>query len=483
VSTRKFKIGICPECKVRENDSSRKKLFKCKYCGEWFCKKHLEPKLAVMREIIEEIKDPILKDKVYKEWRKPNGHPDWFWTRKYFEELKLKEEERRRKIFKALDVLKKKEVKRPQIIIKPKLPKFKAQIKAPLKSRSSKIKESLPVKSSMPKHIDKIKEFLGGISRRIQFSPYRFIKHTLITLIILTVLHFILTGKFNIFFILLRSVSLVFIAYIISFIYDKTKYIVPWKWVIFALFLISALTLYSTKDYSMLDNFLCKLTGIESFSERIFIYFNSSLPIAVNLTKSTIGVGGVLIKEVTTEIGRTTLCPVVTIHYDYTTSEKSSKEAINYLNQIRAQYERAPLKWDKRVYELALARAKDMIDYQYQDHTNPYTGECPDNMKQKFNISSYEFVAENVYGYSKFEEGICTRVEKRSPKEAIDSWLESRGHRYNLLYFGHKAGAVACWKSICVFLGLNYDGFGRGCHTAKEGMEFWKKAPIQPGEV
>ena len=73
--------------------------YQCNYCGRRFCKKHLRPRLATPRSFIEKIKDPVLKDKVYEEWRRPNGHPDWVWTRKYFEELELKKEEERRKFF------------------------------------------------------------------------------------------------------------------------------------------------------------------------------------------------------------------------------------------------------------------------------------------------------------------------------------------------------------------------------------------------
>lgn len=108
---KRFLIDICPECKVREGDSSKKKLYRCRHCERYFCKRHLSPRLTAMRSAIEEIKDPILRNEVYEEWRKPNGHPDWIWTKKYFEELELKEGEKREKIWKVLDQLK--EEKRP----------------------------------------------------------------------------------------------------------------------------------------------------------------------------------------------------------------------------------------------------------------------------------------------------------------------------------------------------------------------------------
>jgi ribosomal protein L37AE/L43A len=103
---RKYIIDVCPECKVRENDSSKKKLFKCCFCERYFCKRHIAPRLAMMRSAIEEIKDPVLKDKVYEEWRKKDGHPDWIWTEKYFEKIKIEEERKRERFWEAVGKLK-----------------------------------------------------------------------------------------------------------------------------------------------------------------------------------------------------------------------------------------------------------------------------------------------------------------------------------------------------------------------------------------
>jgi len=103
---KQYKIGICTECKVREGDSSKKKLYKCPYCKKWFCEKHIEPRLTLTRSAIERIKDPVLREKVYEEWRKKDGHPDYVWARQYFENLEIKEREEREKVWKALDKLK-----------------------------------------------------------------------------------------------------------------------------------------------------------------------------------------------------------------------------------------------------------------------------------------------------------------------------------------------------------------------------------------
>ena len=97
-----------------------------------------------------------------------------------------------------------------------------------------------------------------------------------------------------------------------------------------------------------------------------------------------------------------------------------------------------------------------------------------DNIKQRFGLSLGEYLAENAYGMY----GANAR-----PREAIDTWMTSRGHRYNLLYPTHSAGAVACYGGYCVFLGLNRERFGEGCKTGAEGMAFWESAAKQQGEV
>ena len=104
-----IKFGICPECKVREDDSSEKKLYQCPYCKEWFCEKHIEPKLVITWSAIERARDRILKEKLYEEWRKEGNHPCSVWTMQYFESFEIKEKEEREKFLKALDNIEKTE--------------------------------------------------------------------------------------------------------------------------------------------------------------------------------------------------------------------------------------------------------------------------------------------------------------------------------------------------------------------------------------
>jgi len=153
--------------------------------------------------------------------------------------------------------------------------------------------------------------------------------------------------------------------------------------------------------------------------------------------------------------------------------EESTKEyaiqAIEYINQKRIQNGKNPITHDSRVYELSMARTKDMHEYQYHDHTNPYTGTCPYNMKSNFGLKSNENVAENSYLF-----GTETNPTLYNPSytEIIDGWMDSTGHRMNLLRYEHVAGSVACYGGFCVFLGLNHGNFGEGCYTASEGQAY-----------
>ena len=119
-------------------------------------------------------------------------------------------------------------------------------------------------------------------------------------------------------------------------------------------------------------------------------------------------------------------------------SEPERKEecmnTFNQLNEIRERYDKSPISWDDNTYKLAVERSKDMYEKNYFDHVTP-EGKCVDTMKQDYGFKSYEYLAENAGGMSYYSKGIVAG----DCDEALNGWLESRGHRYNLLYEGHFA--------------------------------------------
>lgn len=149
------------------------------------------------------------------------------------------------------------------------------------------------------------------------------------------------------------------------------------------------------------------------------------------------------------------------------TSKADSMKAIDYINTIRIANRQKQISFDDRVFEVALARAKDNYDNDYFDHTNPKTGTCAYTIKSQFGLGSNEDVAENLYMETY---GNSPSINNPSLTSVIDSWMGDFGHKHNLLFPDHVSGAVACYGGICAFEGLNYQEFGHGCYTASQGQ-------------
>ncbi|MCR4335805.1 MAG: CAP domain-containing protein [archaeon] len=161
--------------------------------------------------------------------------------------------------------------------------------------------------------------------------------------------------------------------------------------------------------------------------------------------------------------------------------EVECKLAFDYINEIRVENNRSPMEWDVRAYKLAVARSKDMWERDYFDHVTP-EGTCAKDFKTEYGFSNREILAENAGGMSYYSKGSVAG----DCFEAADGWLDSRGHRYNLLYSGHKSGAIGCYNEICVFFGVHSDPYGLGagpCSTGDEGLEYWNSLPLQSDEV
>lgn len=188
--------------------------------------------------------------------------------------------------------------------------------------------------------------------------------------------------------------------------------------------------------------------GIEWFSDRYKPHMSGT----VDNASGTAGGGGIL------EWPRA-LDPV------FYTAEEESRANLEYINGLRAEHDRPQIAFDARAYDLALARVHDTLEYDYRDHVNPHTGTCPYTMKGEYGFAAHEQVAENLA----WVEG----VGHMGPNEATDIWMDSTGHRFNLLYPSHTGGATACDGGVCIFLGVNTDLFGAKCATAAEGEAYW----------
>jgi hypothetical protein len=98
-----YKIDSCVECCVRDNDFSEKKVYQCKLCERWFCEKHIEPRLAFIKDLKAIEKSPEIRALYYTEVEGKEGHPDFVYSRIKLMELDMEEKRRNELIKEALD--------------------------------------------------------------------------------------------------------------------------------------------------------------------------------------------------------------------------------------------------------------------------------------------------------------------------------------------------------------------------------------------
>ena len=99
-------------------------------------------------------------------------------------------------------------------------------------------------------------------------------------------------------------------------------------------------------------------------------------------------------------------------------------EVVRLINEIRSEYGLSVLSIDLELSKVARLKAKDMYDNRYFDHNSPTYG-SPFDMMRGFGIS-YRTAGENIaMGY-------------RSPQSVVNGWMNSEGHRRNILNAGFK---------------------------------------------
>jgi len=72
-------------------------------CERWFCEKHLEPRLAFIRDIKAVENSPEVRTLYYTEWKRQDGHPDFAYSQIKLLELDIEEKNRSELIRQALD--------------------------------------------------------------------------------------------------------------------------------------------------------------------------------------------------------------------------------------------------------------------------------------------------------------------------------------------------------------------------------------------
>ncbi|MFD1706668.1 CAP domain-containing protein [Siminovitchia sediminis] len=95
------------------------------------------------------------------------------------------------------------------------------------------------------------------------------------------------------------------------------------------------------------------------------------------------------------------------------------QKVVELTNAERTKNGLAPLKVDTELSKVAREKSKDMSVNNYFDHNSPTYGSPFDMMKQ-FGIS-YRTAGENI------------AMGQRTPEEVVNAWMNSSGHRANIL--------------------------------------------------
>ncbi len=114
------------------------------------------------------------------------------------------------------------------------------------------------------------------------------------------------------------------------------------------------------------------------------------------------------------------------------------------VNQERAKAGLSALKLDSSLSRMALDKAKDMATNKYFDHTSPTYG-SPFDMMKTYGIS-YTYAGENI------------AMGQRNAQEVMKDWMNSPGHRQNILGKNYDTIGVAYYNGYWVqeFTGHSY---------------------------
>lgn len=140
----------------------------------------------------------------------------------------------------------------------------------------------------------------------------------------------------------------------------------------------------------------------------------------------------------------------VTITYEESNFENWAQEVLELTNDERAKKDLAPLEWDDSLAALAETHCEDMINRGFFAHNNP-DGLTPFDRMKNAGISYYA-AGENI------------AAGQYSPKAAVEAWMNSEGHRENILNPDFKCLGVSVVK-----------GGKYGIYWAQEFAQFKQK--------
>ncbi len=109
------------------------------------------------------------------------------------------------------------------------------------------------------------------------------------------------------------------------------------------------------------------------------------------------------------------------------------KQVLDLVNKERTNAGLKPLSLNSELSKVAMAKAKDMYDNNYFDHQSPTYG-SPFDMMKAFGIT-YNTAGENI------------AKGQKSAEEVMNQWMNSPGHRANILNSSFTDIGIATYNS------------------------------------
>src|SRR5699024_329264 len=106
-------------------------------------------------------------------------------------------------------------------------------------------------------------------------------------------------------------------------------------------------------------------------------------------------------------------------HADKSELSEDEQEVVNLTNEVREKNGLEPLEIDKKLSSVARKKTSDMQENNKYDNNSPTYG-SPFDMMDQFQID-YTSAGENI------------AKGQPTPEEVVDAWMNSEGHRENIL--------------------------------------------------
>lgn len=106
-------------------------------------------------------------------------------------------------------------------------------------------------------------------------------------------------------------------------------------------------------------------------------------------------------------------------HKSFSSEQAFAEKVVELTNAERAKYGLKPLKFNQELAQVARLKSQDMAANNYFDHYSPTYG-SPFEMMNQFGIQ-YSYAGENI------------AAGQRTPEEVVQAWMNSPGHRANML--------------------------------------------------